>query len=255
MCLGHLRVQLIELRELVAALPDQAQQGRAAYHPHADVPGGDALVMLAPGNKLRTSHPDEKKSDPRPPLTVLTWWVLFWQRQLGHGSMPQRTTPELTDYLLNSLSGLALNPTLPVMARDIARLVRRTEDVLHDGVRPETSRVPCWECGTRLEKVYASKLADDHWLCPRCGESYDRGRFDRAKHDHLASEGAARFVHISDAASAIGRPKATLETWVRRELVTTQRHPRTGRRMVWWPDVRAAHLARPRRSAMPDADA
>jgi ribosomal protein L37AE/L43A len=142
------------------------------------------------------------------------------------------------------------------LARTLTATVRQLEDVLMDGVRPERSRVPCLECGTRLMKVWTDKAADDHWTCPRCGESYDHGRYERAKHDQLSSTGAERYVYLTDAASALGRHVETVRSWVRKGLVHRTRDT-AGRTVIWWPDVREQHLVamtRAKRRTRAEAD-
>jgi ribosomal protein L37AE/L43A len=177
---------------------------------------------------------------------VLDHWAVHWWQALGTGVpvvIAAPVVPSLVRYLDQVLGQVTGDPAFLVMADDLATMVRRLEDVLHAGERPERSRVPCWECGTRLVKVWASKAKDDHWLCPRCGELYNAGRYERAKHDHLASAGANRYVSVSDATVAIGRPAQTVRSWLRRGLVGTGTDPRTGRLTVWWPDVRNLHLS------------
>lgn len=258
-CLAEVRGVLARLKVLATHLPDEAHEGRPAYRPHDGVPGGDALVLLVPGpdaasyrhalderlaRQLDTSHTlEEQRTDPRPVYTVLVEWVGWWRAQRHQTTQLEHTVPHLIDYLTDYLHEMARDDQFPTMSRDLASMLRQVEDALHDGERPETSRVPCWECGTRLVKVYTARLADDHWLCPHCGERYDKGRYDRAKHDHLASIGAARFVSISDATAAIGRPERTVRTWVARQQVESMRDAKTGRLLVWWPDVRNQHQA------------
>jgi hypothetical protein len=253
-CLGLVRIDLRAIPALAHKLPSEAVNGRPAFHTHtSSVPGGNATVMLAPGvtpvtyqhqisyrleHQLDLTHlrDADRPDDPRPPLVVLSTWLHYW-------GAPTCATVETASYTLERyLDGLTPHAQFPVMADDLATLVRQLEDVLHDGERPERSRVPCWECGTRLVKVYRDRVTDDHWLCPRCGEAYDQHRYERAKHDHLASAGANRYVSVADATEAIGRPVQTVRGWIRRGLVETERHPKTGRLVAWWPDIRNLHL-------------
>lgn len=235
-CLAMARDHLSTIRVLATHLHDESVHGLRSLH--AEVPGGDALVLLAPGNYASTLSPrDERRNDPRPVFTVLYYWTVWWAEH-----RPGPTLGAVIDYLGEHLHDMAQHRQFPLLARDLSRTRRQMEDVLYDGDRPEVSRVPCWDCGTRLHKVYGDLPAADHWRCPRCGEHYDRGRYDRAKHDHLASQGAERYVPVPIAVAAIGRPEQTVRAWIRRELVQTRRDPSNGRVYVWWPDVRAAHL-------------
>jgi hypothetical protein len=246
-CQLDVRTDLALIGGMAPNLANHAAHGHPAYSVHHGIPGGDALVMAGPGTSQRTSDPahhDELPSDPHPPLPVLQGWIELWSHLVGHQSalVPQDLDSAVA-YLDRRLHTYAAHPgPYLAMSHELAALRRRIEDLTHDGERPDTSRVPCWECGTRLVKVYAAQEGRDHWCCPRCGEMYDRGRYDRAMHDHLASTGANRFVPVTDATAAIGRPVHTVRAWIRRGLVDTQRHPTTGRLMAWWPDVRHAHL-------------
>lgn len=241
-CLGLIRVDLHSISTLADRLPTEAVVGRPAYHIHSGIPGGEAVVLLSPGHH----DPHLAALEPRPPAVVLDHWAVHWWQALGSGEPVVIKAPVVhslvayLDRVLSQLTGLA---SFLDMADDLATTVRRLEDVLHEGERPERSRVPCWECGTRLVKVYTAQVRSDHWLCPRCGELYDQGRYERAKHDHLASAGANRYVSVSDATVAIGRPAQTVRSWLRRGLVDTAKDPRTGRLQVWWPDVRNLHLS------------
>jgi hypothetical protein len=239
---------------LVDRLPTEAANGRQAYHTHEGIPGGDALVMLTPARPRHDTAPrvrPDLPNDPRPPLDVLAYWAEAWAHETGRPVSFRPTIGNVGSYLDGQLHLIAARPLFPHLARDLARLLREVENVLHAGDRPEVSHVPCWDCGTRLHKRYADTPQRDHWRCPVCGEVYDRGRYDRAQHDHLASKGAERFVLVTDAIAATGRHEQTVWTWIRNQWVNTTRDPTTGRLLVWWPDVRARHLTTPtrRRSA------
>lgn len=243
-CLAMARTNLANIAAMHARLGEEATEGRTALHNHNGVPGGEALVLLAPGTyrpRGQARPTEEYANDANPPREVLAYWATAWQTHTGQPAHAT-TINDLHSYLDGQLHRIAEADAFPQLFRDLANTVHRLEDVLHDGHRPDTSRVPCWECGTRLEKRYGATAAQDHWVCPRCGERYDRGRYDRAKHDHLASEGAERYVLLADAVAAVGRSVKTVRTWMDRGLVTARRDPRTGRVFVWWPDVRSRHL-------------
>lgn len=257
-CIAVVRTNLRNVAAMARRLDAEAQHGRRSLSVGTGVPGGDALVLASPGatthgaagqwahrvtHGLDVTHTqDERRGDPRPPLAVLTRWESTWRNASGQPTDLAPTMGRVVSYLDTHLHRLAVRPEFVAFARDVAACVRSLEDVLRDGERPEVTRVPCWECGTRLVKVYADQAKDDHWTCPRCGERYDRGRFDRAKHDHLASRGAERYVSVADAVATIGRPEQTVRAWIRRGLVDVQRDNITGRLVVWWPHVRAQHM-------------
>ena len=249
-CLGSARTHLATLRDLTTRLDTEATQGRQAFHPHTEIPGGNALVMLVAAATLRGRSGTplhlftryELPTDPRPPLDVLVFFEELWRRKTNAPTDLPPTMDRVGDYLDRQLHHIAHDPLFTHLHQALRRAVRDTENVLHAGHRPEVSRVPCLECGTRIVKVYASREKHDHWRCPTCGEQYDKGRYERALHDHLASRGAERYVPISDASAASGRPERTVRDWIRREIVDATRDPMSGRLLVWWPDVRQAHV-------------
>lgn len=266
-CLSVARTNLHDAVRLAGKLSDESLNGQRSSKSKV-MPGGDALVLQAPAATshgyasqllhrvlfgLDVSHTqEESKGDPTPPLAVLLHWEDRWRAHTGDPTGLAPTMARSADYLDRHMHEMARDVSFPPFAKALAALVRQMEDVLTDGERPERTRVPCWECGTRLVKVYADAVARDHYVCPCCHEEYDQGRFERAKHDHLASTGAERYVFITDAAAAIGRSERSVRTWIGRGVARTSRDARTGRIVVWWPDVRAAHQAagtRKRRSA------
>lgn len=262
-CLSEIRENLGQVYALTEHLADEATHGRIAYQTHDTVPGGNALVMLGPGadrhayfnqlayrmaQHLDVSHTDmEHRDDPRPPLALLANWADRWRHTRGQTASRTPTMDSTVDYLGRNLHEAARHPAILGFAGDLEALVRSLEDVLHDGDRAETTRVPCLRCGTRLEKVYGITEGEDHYRCPGCRDLYNQGRYDRAKHDQLASLGAERYVLLTDAIGAIGRPEQTVRSWIRRGKVRALRHPETRRLLVWWPDVRMQHRDHPRR--------
>lgn len=268
LCLGMVRANLRELGRLAGNLHDEAQQGRKAHHVGTGVPGGDALVLASPGadmhgyaaqlahrraNGLDVSHTlAEVSGDPTPPLALLVRWEPMW-REVGLRLPDLDGLTQVLAWLDDKLHLVAHSGAFPRFAREVAAGVRQLEDVTHDGDRVERSRVPCLTCGVRLVKTYGDTEAEDHHRCPGCGERYDPGRFQRAKHQHLASQGADRYVSVADAVAAVGRPEQTVRAWMRRGLVAYARDTDSGRVIVWWPDVREQHLLTKERKRTRDA--
>lgn len=248
-CLGVARANLGELHDLVADLPEQAREGRQAFHHHHGIPGGDATVMLTPAAPRRpegsTRRVYAEPGDPRPPLDVLTYWSNRWRAEVQHALSFPATMGNVVSYLDGQLHRIAETHLFTPLARDLARLLHSVENVLRAGDRPDVSRVPCLACGTRLVKVWAEEETRDHWRCRLCGELYDHGRYERAKHEQLASRGADRFVPLADAVAVTGRPEQTVRAWMRQGLIATRRD--AGRLQVWWPHVRERHLLTPTR--------
>jgi len=230
------RLNLALVAELAGHLPLQAVMGRQAWHTHDGLLGGDATVMLTPAS---TSWPEgdtrpvttDQPNDVRPPLDVLSHWSNRWSPR------PVTTVDAACDYLGSQLHLIAADPALfPPMAYDLARILHTLENVLHAGDRPEVSRVPCWDCGTRLHRVWSDDPDHDHWRCPVCGQTFDHLRYTACRHYQLASRGADRFVLLADAVAVTGRPETTVRAWVASGQITSRRV--TGHIEVWWPDVR-----------------
>jgi hypothetical protein len=252
-CQALARLNLAMIGELASHLPAHAVLGRQAFHTHEDIPGGDATVMMTPaspswaiGSAVLVTT--ELPNDVRPPLDVLTYWTRRWETWTS--AVPSSKPPTLNRaglYLARNLHLMAATRLFVGLAHDLSTMTRELENVLHAGDRPDVSRVPCWDCGSRLQKVWADQLQHDHWRCPTCGELYDQGRYQRAQHDQLASRGADRFVPLMDAVAVTGRPEQTIRSWVSSGLVETRRLPAGGRE-VWWPDVRDRHRITPLRA-------
>jgi hypothetical protein len=250
-CQAMARLNLAVIAELVGHLPDQAVYGRQAYRTHEGIPGGEATVMMVTAS---SSWPlgwyvpitTELPGDMRPPVDVLTYWEVRWRHQSRHTQRPGPDLDRAVGYLDRELHRLAEDQAFPGLAKDLARVLGQLEAVLHAGDRADVSRVPCLDCGTRLHKSWGSTPTQDHWRCPVCGQVYDQGRYERAKHDQLASRGAERYVPLMDAVAVTGRPEQTLRAWARLGLVDARRTA-SGRVEVWWPDVRQRHLVTPTR--------
>jgi hypothetical protein len=249
-CRAVARLNLAMIEELASHLPDQAVRGRVTWHTHDGLLGGDATVMMTPASPswpagdTRTVTADP--GDVRPPLDVLASWVNRWHVRIDSRPLPTNSLAWCVDHLSSQLHVIAGTPMFQPFARDLARLVYSMETVLHAGDRPETSPVPCWDCGTRLQVIYADTADHDHWRCPLCGQAFDHLRYVACRHYQLASRGADRFVSLADAVAVTGRPEMTVRTWERDGLVRSRRTP-SGHVEVWWPDVRDRDRTTPTR--------
>jgi hypothetical protein len=254
-CRAMARLNLAVLSELHGHLPAQAVRGRQAWHEHSGLLGGDATVMLTPAStswpagdtRTVTSEP----GDVRPPLDVLASWINRWSKD-RHDSRPLPTHDFgwCVDHLDSQLHSIAATLLFAPLARDLARVVYSLETVLHAGDRPDVSRVPCWDCGTRLHLIWTDQADHDYWRCPVCGQTFDHLRYVACRHYQLASRGADRFVTVADAVAVIERPEATVRAWARDGLIGSRRTP-GGHVEVWWPDVRERDLATPTRRRIP----
>lgn len=250
-CQAVARLNLAVVGELAGHLAVHAARGRLAYHNHDGLLGGDATVMMAPASP---SWPDgdtrpvtvDLPGDVRPPLDVLASWVNRWAAD-RHSSrvLPTHDLAWCVEHLSSQLHLIAATDTFAPLARDLARLLTSMENLLHAGDRPDVSRVPCWDCGTRLHLIWTDSADHDYWRCPVCGQTFDHLRYIACRHFQLASRGADRFVLLADAVAVTGRPEQTVRTWAREGLIGSRRV--AGHIEVWWPDVRDRDLTTPTR--------
>lgn len=164
---------------------------------HHDFPGGTALAMIAPAHALQdwetrydateraerfdpNTGTDRWSLDPRRdpaidqgddtehPLNVLATWTRTIRT---HRNQPTNLAPTITreiDYLHATLDWATRttdtgDPAWPLcldLAHDLAALVHRMEDVLHDGTRLDTDAAPCFRidpngerCGGTLARI------------------------------------------------------------------------------------------------------
>jgi hypothetical protein len=187
----------------------------------------------------------EAEDTDKHPLNVLGWYDMAYREDYNQPTTERITVARAVTYLEGQLDRIANDPEqdFGLFTHDVYACRAHLEAVIHDSRTPERSRVPCLDCGTRLERRYHDDAKNDDHRCPKCKRTYGAGEFARAKAEWLHSEGADRFVPISEAVHATGRSEFTVRTWMRRGLVETQ-HNRLGRLMVWWPDVRDQHRER-----------
>lgn len=236
-----------------------------------DMPGGDAMVLLAPGADLaaykyrqmsaimgRIDVPiDDTEGDPDPVLMVLAYWANELRAERGEITDLPPTITRCADYIRQSLdwafSDQAGEFDTEGLLTDLARLRTRMEAVLKQGYRPDRTEVPCLteDCEATLNKEWHSQAKYDGYRCPQCQRFYDYDAFIRARADQLASRGAERFVPKQDAIDAIPRSNETVRKWIESGKVTTEN--RSGQVWVWWPDIRQLHLETPTRTRKREA--
>lgn len=128
------------------------------------------------------------------------------------------------------------------LASGLNRVRRALEDVLKDGSRAEFTRVNCIaeKCDDhpRLMKLWGAQVRWDRYRCPSCRTEYDAQQFRAARVQNLHSEGADRFVLVTDAIEASEIPKPTMHSWLRRLDIRSACDLQTRRLVVWWPEVR-----------------
>jgi hypothetical protein len=230
-CVGSLRADLEAIDALYGTLPDQAtnggQDGRLTAA--APIPGGDALVMLAPASDgtQATDHEHESRTDPTPPLLVLSTWEDDWRRHLDHDRDIHATVPNAIAYLATHLSLMAQrHDGLEGLATDLTNLRRRLEDILRAGERDERG-APCIHCGTMLIRLCTDKGLQDEWRCHRCHRRYGNQAYYNAVAATYKAHAPA--LTATDMHSQYGVEPGTLRAWASRKKVRRRGHDLQGR--------------------------
>lgn len=247
------------------------------------MPGGKALVALAPvanleawvnrtdtAERLGQPSPAEDEDDPdvwEHPLATLLWWSEDWRR-VHQAEYGQRATIGTEAGFLRWLLDWAWDnePRFDDFAKDVRHARLRLEDIVHDGRRSERTRVVCDQptCEThpRLVKVYAWDPDEDGYKCPACKHRFTEDDYHRAYRKQLRSEGAERYVPMTDALDTLrsqGRPERTIRKWLlpasddAEHVVQGYCEVQTRRTWLWWPDLWTRHLLTPRRKRKDDA--
>lgn len=166
-CVGVVRSDLATIAETYVLLPAEL-----VHHGDEPIPGGDALVQLAPGSP--SSDHDALASDPESVVTTLAAWEDDWRVTFGFAAAGPATVTDAVGFLSRQVGRAASShPAFDEFARDVRRLVVRLQVTTATGDWPLRAPVRCFDCGEeRLERPYgASGLADD-WTCRCCGRRY-----------------------------------------------------------------------------------
>lgn len=267
---------LTEIINLSLALPGQAINKANQTIDGRVLPGGYAMIALTPVANIEAwehqyeafetfnsserpgrppidlTHVEDEDDDWEPPLQTLRYWSDQYRKVHAAEWDHIPTINTEAKFLTHLIGWVAENePYWDKFAGDINRARCRLENLLYAGKRPERTRVNCTNeaCDRkpRLLRVYADTAINDHYKCPACKNRYTPQQFARAQLQHLSSEGADRHVKMQDARDAIDRPERTWNKWLRLWYVRSHKDPITGQVWVWWPDVREADLATPRR--------
>lgn len=264
--------QLRDIEQLALDLHAQALNDANAR----DFPGGTALHMLGPAASIavweaqyEATEAAERwddngadrwakrpKLDPaiyqgddnEQPLNVLESWTRIIREERDQPTGLKATISREVDYLRGAIDWICAVdefgepqwPAVVELTSELRMLVRRMEDVTHEGLRVERTRVTCTHCEDKARLVYRyrSGVRLDEFRCPECREPYDYGQFVRAYHQNLADEGAEKFILATDAQKSAQIPIQTMRSWMRRMTVITACDIETKRIIVWWPDVR-----------------
>lgn len=170
-CVGSVREDLTEIRDLVQKLPGQAENASNDGKPWAaaPIPGAAAMVMMGPSIdpqavKMNREHGlIHRKGDLVPPLGVLAHWEDTWagwfeQDRDGRTSVTRaagyldRQLTQIAQQQMTMRAGvIAIPPEFPEFARALATLRIQLENLLHDETAHERG-VDCFECGAQLQR-------------------------------------------------------------------------------------------------------
>jgi len=256
-CLEAARSDLQAIGDLCSALPAEAvekgvqSEAMMLLSPSADPEAWRNRATSAMVGRLDAAYLEDCRDEMHPAWVLFTWEQI-WRDHLDHRTEELFTLATGWSYLNTQIGYMSeqIEPPFDEFARELRACKAHLENVLRAGIREEKTRVPCLDCDTRLIKVYSPQVIDDHWRCPKrtCNRTYNAEEFARAKHFHLASEWADKYVLVSEALSAIPRPEQTLRAWMRNDDVATTKDPKSGALLVWWPHVRDMHLNTPIRN-------
>lgn len=175
-CRATTRDNLHQIGKLCDSLPAEVE--------HRGI-NGEAMVLLLPvADPEARGHLEasilagrvpadylEVADDERHPLTVLGTWQMVWQDALEHDDDSPVTVAAAIDYLDRQLTYMAGYPH--VSFADFAHALQgcraHLASVLHDEERGVTANVPCFDCGSVLERQLGKAGFDDHWTCRRAG--------------------------------------------------------------------------------------
>lgn len=257
---------LTEIVAMCAQLDDQAEHKANATIDGTSLPGGAAMVALAPvanieawGNLEATTERmgrdyvsvEDEDGDWEPPLQTLRFWSEDWRRIHGKeydGFRP--TVASEANFVRWALDWAWENELRwDDFATDIRKARVRIENVLYAGNRAERTRIVCDQCDAapRLIRKYGNAVdgSDDWWLCPRCKWRFDAKGISGAHSKMLRSEGAERWVQQADAIGTLkaqGRDERLIRRWLEQGEGEAYCDPVTHAVFVWWPDLWTKHL-------------
>lgn len=264
---------LTEILELNARLLTQAVSKANAKVDGTGLPGGAAMVALAPAASHEawenmnqaseryglayTSAEDEDPEDAWSPFQQLDFWAEQWRTEHGMEFEPTPHRPRPTIASEANFIRWALNwawdneAHWDDFAADVNRARVKLEGILYAGRRQERTRIICSECEAAPRLIVLRGHNDDSWKCPGCKHRFDADAVQRAHAKMLRSEGAERWLHQIDAIGLLkaqGRPERTVRAWLADGEGSGYCDPKTHEVWVWWPDLWRKHLVTPTRN-------
>lgn len=244
-CIATVRNDLAQIVVLYATLFDHAVNGanhdlniNGRLEAARGTPGGESLVMLAPGAK----RGDIGINEHWPTEMVLVGWEDDWRAMKHHHTDATATLAAAARYLNEHLSWAAQNHYgFDSFAEEIRTHRAHLEDVLHTGDRPDLG-APCPTCKKPLERIWSEKANNDRWWCERCKVTLRPDEYKTA----VARDGRkfATWLSAQDMAEEYEINRGTLQGWAGkkddhdRPLVRKRRDWNTGRMVYNVADAR-----------------
>lgn len=271
---------LTEICNLHERLMAQAVQKATAKIDGTSLPGGEAMVSLAPvaepeinarrvglqeelhiATCQRADHSrcwtgSEDEDDSEPVLQTLLFWSDQWREEHGYPLEGRRPSLTTEANLIRSLLDWAWDNLIEWedFARDIRQARVRMEDLLYAGARQERTRIVCNRCdaGKRLLHLYGPEVdgSGDRWKCPACRVRLNADDVRDAHAAMLRSEGAEKWIPQADAIGTLkaqGRSENTVRKWLADGEGESYCDPVTHDVWCWWPALWRKHLATPTR--------
>lgn len=226
-CVARVRTDLADIVELFAMLPAQAHALPSGWRTGArgsgeGMPGGDALVLLAPGANRWIESPDERTDDTPSVLHVLATWEDDVRAALGHHGAGPATIVSCTNYLSSQAGRIGReHPAVDELFRDVHKLVGRLRAQLRASDEPIPAGADCLTCGAGLVREWIttgpSKGLSDERVCPRCRRRYGWVEFLLAA--RAKAEVSDVLVTVPQYAVIAGVEQSTVRTWIDRRRI------------------------------------
>ena len=186
-CITATRTRLDDIAEMWLELPAHLER-----HPEGDLPGGDAVVLLAAGSEgLSEDETTVRGNDPGSVAFDLGWWAMDWSEERGDdlrlGGRPATVVAVALDYLRAHGRWAAQHHLgYDDYAADIRKLHARMETVTARHRAPTRAGVPCFDCGGDLvHEVDDNGLEDCEWTCTLCRRRYTDRAYALALSQHV----------------------------------------------------------------------
>lgn len=197
-CLADVRETLVEIRDRYLDLPYEAEirgvDGEAAVliGPAADPEARGHLEASVLAGRISSDYLGEIRRDDHgnivndpDPLWVLETWAMVYRDAFDHDE-PLGRVDVLSEasYLERNLTYMGDFEHVPFedFAKDLSRCAGHIKVVLHDQDRGVRANIPCFDCGSDIERKLGDKGFDDVWTCRGrgCGRRYSIAEYNFA---------------------------------------------------------------------------